>query len=993
MPQNPGDLIPDKNQQQAIEHVNGPMLVLAGAGTGKTTVLTHRIRHLIEGRHAAPEQILAVTYTINASAELVYRLKTRLAVRCDGLNADTFHGYCCGILKRAERQFELIDDNDLWVYLRQRIEVLDLKHFIEAGDLGRFLHDLLDFFRRCHDELVSPDDYDAYVARLVKGEVPPPRVAKSKDAELMSPEEAIGRCGEIARVYRKVEAMLATDGLGTFGHMISRAVRLLESDAQILDAEQSRTRFILIDEFQDSNLAQVRLAKLLAGTDSNVFAVGDPDQAIYRFRGATSGAFELFLRYFGAQRVKTVNMSLNRRSTQKILDCACVAIADNPDVVSAQSGVSFKRERLTSAREQQTVRAGESFVSRPVEFVVTPDSRTEAVEIAQAIQRLRAAANCEWEDFAVLYRNHWHRTELAQELQEQEIPFVVRGVRVDATTPVRDLTAALRALVTMDDSVSIFRLAAVPQFGIDPQELRAALAAARRRTPMSAVLGKVGGGGRLLKAVEQARTLIASAGDRALAAVDAAINISGLSREAAEVRAFRSFVEQWHKKPEIVRGSHSVESFLAYLDRFYEAGGAVCIPEPPEESALPNAVRLMTVHAAKGLEFKYVFVLKARGGSFPSYYKEPLVDFPQEVRDAQTIAEGDAKQNHREEERRLFYVALTRAKDALTLVAAKGTGKKDLRPSGFARDLHDSVKRMHGLNTTAPAIVVRFAEAARVPAIAASAVSSPLHEWMMLPPRVGLHELKLSATAIETYRRCPLQFKLERDWNIPGEPTAALQYGAAMHLALRAYFEARKNGKQLGHDDLMGCFKSQFDESPIAEEYQRRLLEQRASDQINAFLKSPESASTAEVMATEMGFDVNIGGARVVGRIDRLDRITGNQVTVVDYKTGKPKSQEDADGSLQLSVYALAMRETGLIPERLRLYNLHDQSSFATTRLEEQLKADREIIASVAMGIANEQFDATPDRHCDFCAYYSICPEKEEASVPVAMSFKAKTVQ
>src|SRR6266498_3655642 len=228
MPQKFGELIPDKNQQQAIEHVSGPMLVLAGAGTGKTTVLTHRIKHLIEGQHAGPEQILAVTYTINAAAELKTRLSTRLGVRCDDLNASTFHAHCFGILKRAKQHFELIDDNDLWVYLRQRIELLDLKHFIEAGDLGRFLHELLSFFRRCHDELVSPDDYDRYVARLVNGELPPPRVAKSKDADLMLPEEAIARCREIARVYRKVEQMLAADGLGTFGHMISHAVRLLD---------------------------------------------------------------------------------------------------------------------------------------------------------------------------------------------------------------------------------------------------------------------------------------------------------------------------------------------------------------------------------------------------------------------------------------------------------------------------------------------------------------------------------------------------------------------------------------------------------------------------------------------------------------------------------------------------------------------------------------------------------------------------------------------
>lgn len=987
MPKNVGaPFTPDPKQKEAIEHVHGPMLVLAGAGTGKTTVLTHRIKHLIEGGHARPSEILAVTYTNNAAAELVARLRTRLAVRCEGLNASTFHAYCFGILQRNGLKFELIDDKDLWIYLRQRIEQLDLKHFIDAASLGQFLHDLLSFFRRCHDELVTPDTYDEYVARLVKGELPPPRVAKSRDAETMPAQEAIGRCGEIARVYRKVEEMLANAGLGTFGHIVSRAVSFLESDAEARAREQKRTRFILVDEFQDSNLAQVKLAKLLAGSEENVFGVGDPDQAIYRFRGATSGAFDLFLRYFGRERVKTVNMVLNRRSTQKVLNCAYYAVNANPDVVNAQSGVEFRRERLVSAREKDAHEKGQKLVAAPVEFVVTPDTRTEAVEVADWISREQEARGCDWTRFAVLYRNHSHRTEIAEELQERGIPFVVRGVQVDETTPVRDLTAALRAMLSMDDSVAMFRLAALPQFEIDPEEFRAALAAVRR-TPVSVVLKGVNGGRKLLAAVEQARAAASAAGMKALACVDAAIATFWLDGSAAELRAFHAFVEQWHKKPELVRGSHALDAFLAYLDRFYEAGGSVCIPEPDDESELPNAVRLMTVHAAKGLEFEHVFVLRARGGAFPSRYKEPLVEFPQEVRDPLTVAEGDAKKNNLEEERRLFYVAMTRAKDTLMLVAKQGTGKKDRRPAGFTRDLMDC-KEVSG------SMVLRWAEPGRFARIAASTmVSTRLQEWVTMRPRAGLHRLKLSATAIETYRRCPLQFKLERDWAIPGEPSAITQYGAAMHTALSAYFDAKKAGKQVGFEELYGAFKSQFDESPIGEEYQRRLLEQRGLEQLKEFLRSPEASSPLEVIATEMPFEVEVGGCRLVGRIDRLDRIEGNHVAIVDYKTGKPKSQEDADESLQLSVYALAMKESGFVADRLRLYNLHDQTAAESRRGEEQLKADRETIESVAMGIANEEFAPRRDRHCYWCAYYALCPATEEESVPVAMSFKAKGMQ
>ncbi len=165
---------------------------------------------------------------------------------------------------------------------------------------GEFLKDLLEFFRSCHDELRTPDDYDAYLTRVERKEIPLPRVGKSKDAEAMADDEVLDRCREIARVFRYVEDLLKQEGLGTFGHIITRAVDLLNRRQSVLQRAQKHARFILIDEFQDSNVAQIQLARLLAGADANVFAVGDPDQAIYRFRGATSGAFDQFLKTFGS---------------------------------------------------------------------------------------------------------------------------------------------------------------------------------------------------------------------------------------------------------------------------------------------------------------------------------------------------------------------------------------------------------------------------------------------------------------------------------------------------------------------------------------------------------------------------------------------------------------------------------------------------------------------------------------------------------------------
>ena len=325
----PFDFEPTDEQRRAIEHLHGPMLVVAGAGTGKTTVLARRIAHLIESEAARPKEILAVTYTRNAAAQLIIKvgeilyphLDRQAAVRklmASGLRPHTFHSYCYGLLHDANIQFALLDERDLQILLRRRIQDLPLKRFIKASDPGVFLKHLLEFFRSCHDELRTPDDYDAYITRLERSEIPLPRVGKSKDAETMLDEEVLERCREIARVFRYVEDLLKQEGLGTFGHIITRAVDLLSRRQSVLQRAQKYAHFILIDEFQDSNVAQIQLAKLLGGQEANVFAVGDPDQAIYRFRGATSGAFDQFLKTFDPGRVKRATLSKNRRSTPPI---------------------------------------------------------------------------------------------------------------------------------------------------------------------------------------------------------------------------------------------------------------------------------------------------------------------------------------------------------------------------------------------------------------------------------------------------------------------------------------------------------------------------------------------------------------------------------------------------------------------------------------------------------------------------------------------------
>src|SRR5437667_4879601 len=384
-------LEPDARQQEAIEHVFGPMLVVAGAGTGKTTVLTRRIARLIQQGQARPEEILAVTYTDNAAREMRERVRNELGGGdISGLQVTTFHAYCNNLLIRCGKNFGVLDDKDLWIYTRKRIRELHLNYFVRAANVSQFLDDLLDFIRRCHDELVGPEKYTEYVCRLARSEFPVRRVSPSKHAETLSDDEVVERCQEIARVFTTVERMLQEENLGTFGHMISRAHELLHQDNDLLTTERTRARFILVDEFQDANFAQVKILSRLAGEERNVFAVGDPDQAIYRFRGASSAAFGLFQRHFPG--AKLVVLQKNRRSTAPILKCAFALIDKNPPVFRGggqDEHLSYRRTPLLSARDEEAKNIGKEVPNIPVETVLWRNRELESSDLVSNILQKR----------------------------------------------------------------------------------------------------------------------------------------------------------------------------------------------------------------------------------------------------------------------------------------------------------------------------------------------------------------------------------------------------------------------------------------------------------------------------------------------------------------------------------------------------------------------------------------------------------------------------
>jgi ATP-dependent DNA helicase UvrD/PcrA len=239
--------------------------------------------------------------------------------------------------------------------------------------------------------------------------------------------------------------------------------------------------------------------------------------------------------------------------------------------------------------------------------------------------------------------------------------------------------------------------------------------------------------------------------------------------------------------------------------------------------------------------------------------------------------------------------------------------------------------------------------------------------------------MKLSASAVQTYQICPLQFKLDREWKIPGEVPAAMQYGASMHRVLRTYYDSVRFGRTMNDVDLLEFFRTDLRAARIQDPYQHDLYETQGIAQLKEFLAACRKQATPAVLHTEEFFEVNLGAARVVGRIDRMDKLPDGQIAITDYKTGKPQSQEDADESLQLSIYALAAREKwGYRAEHLVFSNLEDNTSIVTRRSGMQLEEAKLKVEDVAAKIAAGDFEPKRGFHCGFCAYRNLCPATEK---------------
>jgi DNA helicase II / ATP-dependent DNA helicase PcrA len=975
------DLHLNEAQRRAITHGEGPLLVIAGAGTGKTRVITERIRHLLKSDDSlSGENILALTFTKKAAGEMKSRVVKAVGERGKDVTLATFHSFCETLLKDVEPNRIALEQVDHWILLRRNLARLKLEKFRRLAEPGQFLSDFISFFSRCQDELVSSDDYQTYADELA-AQLEAERDALDEDS-FRERAEQVAQEQEIARAYRASEKLLREKNAVAINGLIAEAVALLQKDAGLRARLQQRFRHILVDEFQDTNIAQLELLHLLSAPPRNIVVVGDNDQAIYRFRGASFGSFKLFLERFAGWQAGQdstafrVALTENYRSTPNILRVATQVIAQNE--VSAD----FPKKVLSATKNE-----GERI--RIAELSAAED---EAHWIADELERLHAAGH-PWRHFAALYRQHAHRDLLVEELSRRKIPFVISKLSILEHPLVRDVLAYLRLIAKPFDDIACARVLSAPAWHLEPADLvRLAERAAKKRgtalydilqapqselafDPSQPALAE------LLEYLATQRKSLKRRTTRELLAdliVWLEVPQRATPRDQKYVKRLVEFAKEWEPKSE----TRGLAEFLEYLDYFEQAGGTLSL----EDDAPGDAVQLMTVHGAKGLEFPHVFLLRVNSRAFPCTERSPLFEFPL----ALMKEDLPAGHFHIQEERRLFYVALTRAEQRLTITTL--TEKKGKVPVFIEDMLMEPSIKKRDISQSAPK--VKAEKAASPAGTAENSVGTSLFPASASPPKIfsriaawaevfhppSPEPLKLSASAVENYRRCPQQYLFSYLWSLKEGPRATLSFGSVMHTTIKRFIEQLRKGVKLPFEEVAHIFETEWSSAGFEDAYQEAEYKKDGLEQLRAFHAAMLGASP-QVVEQEKGFELPLeNNVIVAGRIDQINSLGGKDVEILDYKTGKPKKEADARKDLQLSIYALAAQEIlELHPVRLAFYYLQSGQTVATTRDAKQLDEAEKIILEAASEIRAGDFPAKPGFVCRNCAYKPICPAHEES--------------
>lgn len=957
----------NEQQLQAVTHKDGPLLIIAGAGTGKTSVITRRIAWLVNEGLAKTEDILALTFTDKAAHEMQERIDLLLPYGYTDIWVSTFHAFGDRILRENAYIFGLNPDfkvltlTEAAVFFREHLFEFNLSYFRPLSEPTRFIKEMISYFSRLKDEDVSPEEYTKFAkAALIKAKDSP-----DDEATLEEAQQQI----EIAHAYEKYQELLAKAGLLDFGNQIYLALVMLRKFPSVLNKYQNQFKYILLDEFQDTNFAQYQLARILAQKRKNITVTGDDDQCIYRFRGAAYSNLLNFIKDF--PKAEKISITKNYRSVQPILDHAYRLIQfNNPERFEVKAHID---KRLIAENKEGDLPLHLHFDS----------NTTESDKVASIIKEKVLSGKYSYRDFAILVRSNSDAKPYLQSMNMQDIPWQFSGNQgLYSREEVKLCINFLRCMANISDSLSLFYLASCQIYNLSLTDLSLCSHYAKRRNKsLYLIFRDLEKLEELKEITEDSRKII----NNILFDID---KFLAVSRNDTTGRLLYSFLTETGflknltanqslenetkiqnlakffnivRDFELVAKEDRVITFVEYLNLMMEAGD-----DPPtvEADFDTDAVNVLTIHKAKGLEFKVVFMVSLVQGKFPWPKRSRFFELP----DALIKEELPTGDFHIQEERRLFYVGLTRAKEELYLTSASDYG--GLRAKKVSQFVLEALGK-ESINE----------EKKKASAIEAISRFAPTKDSVKIKKNEDSQKenrsINLSYYQIDDYITCPLKYKFVNILRVPILEHHTVIYGRAMHEAVSRYYQVKLSGEKIEAVDLISFFQESFDpQGFLVEKHQEERFTVGKEALIKFYQTQEKNGNLPKFI--EKDFSFVFENNRISGRFDRIDE-EKDGIVIMDFKTSQIKEQKDADKRVkesdQLALYALAYKDIfGVLPVRVKLYFLESGvigSTEVTTKMLERVQEDMRRASS---GIKKHSFEAKPDYiNCSYCAYNQIC--------------------